>query len=86
MVSPLQQVNELTFHAVNQAMFTGDPPRPDPRAKPFKRFGFADTGKRIPAHGFHEFCKLAGHLGVGGDPITKVFKKVRIDQESIPGF
>lgn len=47
MVAGLQEINLVIADQINDAMFLGQSPGPDPRREIFERFGFPHPRKRV---------------------------------------
>src|SRR5271157_2517622 len=77
-VPSLKELDAVALNEVDQAMFSGDPPRPRSCQLMFQRFGFTHPDKWFTQGGLDQIHHPEADFAVVPDPEAKVLAELRM--------
>ena len=78
-VAPHQEVDTVVADQVDEAMFLGDPSRPDVGPEMLDGFGLSDALERVAHDGFNEFEESKSSLSIRLHPELKVLPELVLE-------
>ena len=79
MIAGLEEIDAVFLDKIYDAVFLGQPARPDTWSEIFEGFRLADSSKRISHDGFDQRDSAQGNSAVGLNPVLQVLNKFGLE-------